>query len=175
MAYENVVLVDLNDQMLGTMEKMAAHRCGKLHRAISVFVINSRGEVLLQQRARGKYHSAGKWSNTCCSHPRPGEDTVIAAARRLQEEMGLQCELTHAFTFDYQVVLENGLSEFELDHVYLGTTDRLPVPDPAEVASYAYRSPELISESLEKRPEEYTEWFKICFHRVWNLLDRRSL
>ncbi|MBS1526927.1 MAG: isopentenyl-diphosphate Delta-isomerase [Bacteroidetes bacterium] len=166
MACENVILVDKEDTMMGTMEKMAAHRSAKLHRAISVFVFNAKGEFLLQQRARNKYHSGGKWSNTCCSHPRPGEQNIDAAKRRLREEMALECELKHAFSFVYRAELGNGLFEHEYDHVYIGTTDTLPIPNTDEVADFAYVSADQIERELFQKPDAYTAWFKMCFGRV---------
>jgi len=166
MASEEVILVDTNDNALGTMEKLAAHQAGQLHRAFSVFIFNSKGELLLQQRAHDKYHSAGKWSNTCCSHPRPGEQNMDAAKRRLMEEMGLGCELRYGFNFVYHAGFSNGLSEYEFDHVFFGDTDELPLIDPAEVADFAYVSPEQLKNKLKQEPDEYTEWFKICFENV---------
>lgn len=166
MNYENVILVDEHDNMLGTMEKIAAHRAGKLHRAISVFVFNSKGGLLLQQRAEQKYHSAGKWSNTCCSHPRIGEKTPDAAKRRLKEEIGIECELSHAFSFIYNVDLGNGLSEYEYDHVYVGISDAEPQPNDNEVANFSYLSLKQTESDLFKNPEKYTIWFRICFDRV---------
>ena len=166
MASENVILVDENDNMLGTMEKMAAHRLGKLHRAFSVFIFNHQGQLLLQQRAYDKYHSAGKWSNTCCSHPRLGEQNFDAANRRLKEEMGLDCELFYGFNFIYRTDFSNDLCEHEFDHVFFGTTDALPTPEPFEVAAFAYLSPEELRARLRQSPDEFTEWFKICFERV---------
>ncbi|HVW99687.1 MAG TPA: isopentenyl-diphosphate Delta-isomerase [Candidatus Babeliaceae bacterium] len=172
MSYNSVVLVDQHDNMIGTMEKIAAHRSGKLHRAISVFVFNSDGELLLQRRAEGKYHSGGKWSNTCCSHPRPGENSLDAAKRRLKEEMGLVCRLNHAFSFIYNVELENGLSEHEYDHVFIGTTDTLPEPEKSEVAAFQYLSSSETASDLLKNPKKYTIWFRICFDQVVNAYNQ---
>jgi isopentenyl-diphosphate delta-isomerase len=166
---ENVVLVNEQDQVLGTMPKMEAHTEGKLHRAFSVFVFNSEGELLLQQRAADKYHSGSKWSNTCCSHPRPDEDTLVAAHRRLFEEMGLKCELNEAFSFIYKVEIDEGLIEHEYDHVYLGVSDAIPVPDPNEVAAYTYQNMSELEEKLISEPDQYSEWLKICFSRVNNI------
>jgi len=163
---ESVILVNEQDQVIGTMPKMEAHIEGKLHRAFSVFVFNNEGELLLQQRAADKYHSGSKWSNTCCSHPRPGEDTLAAAHRRLFEEMGLKCELNEAFGFIYKVEMDEGLTEHEYDHVYVGVSDMLPVPDPAEVAAYCYQNMNELEEKLISEPDQYSEWLKICFSRV---------
>src|SRR6478752_808854 len=122
---ELVVLVDGLDNPIGTIDKMEAHSLGLLHRAFSVFIFNTKGELLLQQRALNKYHSAGKWTNTCCSHPKPAEETEQAANRRLMEEMGMQCELTYGFNFIYKTIFENELTEYEFDHVYFGISDEL--------------------------------------------------
>jgi isopentenyl-diphosphate delta-isomerase len=162
----SVILVDEFDNMLGTMEKMAAHRLGKLHRAFSVFIFNSKGQLLLQQRALNKYHSGGKWTNTCCSHPMPGEKTLDASHRRLQQEMGLKCELSYAFNFVYSADMSNGISEHEYDHVYVGISDDIPMPDPDEAAAYEYVNINSLAKELKKTPELYTEWLKICFARV---------
>ena len=117
---EEVVLVNEKDEAIGTMEKMAAHEKALLHRAFSVFVFNKNGDLLMQQRAHSKYHSGGLWTNTCCSHPRPGEHVADAANRRLQEEMGFTTSLNKAFDFTYKAAFDNGLTEHEFDHVFIG-------------------------------------------------------
>src|SRR5690606_20819833 len=137
---EEVILVDQEDKALGTMEKLEAHQTGVLHRAFSVFLFNSEGELLLQQRAFDKYHSPGLWSNTCCSHPRPGEDTLGAAKRRLHEEMGMECKLHFISKFLYKTRFENGLFEHELDHIFVGTTDSLPTINPQEANDFKFLS-----------------------------------
>jgi isopentenyl-diphosphate delta-isomerase len=162
----SVILVDDLDNKLGTMDKMQAHVLGRLHRAFSVFVFNSKGELLLQQRAFDKYHSGGKWTNTCCSHPAPGEKTIDAAHRRLHEEMGMSCELHYGFNFIYNAELANGITEYEYDHVYLGLSDDLPDPSPDEVASYKYMKTDALLEKLNDNPQDYSEWLKICFNSV---------
>src|SRR4030042_2763439 len=129
MVMEKIILVDENDREIGTEEKLKTHEQGKLHRAFSIFVFNSKGELLLQRRAKGKYHSGGLWTNTCCSHPREGEKLEEAVHRRLKQEMGLDCPLKEAFSFIYKVRFENGLFEHELDHVFIGRVDGKPVPD----------------------------------------------
>lgn len=164
---EEVILVDQNDQQTGTMEKLEAHRLGLLHRAFSVFVFNSKGELLLQQRALDKYHSAGKWTNTCCSHPRPGETNEDAAHRRLREEMGMDCNLEYGFSFLYKATFSNALTEHEYDHVFFGSSDELPVLNPLEVASFRYMSLETLARDLQDRPDVYTPWLKICFDQVF--------
>ena len=163
---ENVILVDENDRETGLMEKMEAHLQGMLHRAFSVFIFTSKGELLLQQRAEDKYHSGGKWTNTCCSHPREGENTVNAAHRRLKEEMGMNCKLVYGFHFIYRAELLNGIYEHEYDHVFFGVSDQTPVPDPAEVASFKYVDMISLANDIRVNPQLYTEWLKICFDRV---------
>jgi isopentenyl-diphosphate delta-isomerase len=163
---EHVILVDREDKEIGSMEKMEAHLSGTLHRAFSVFIFNSKGELLLQQRAAGKYHSASKWTNTCCSHPRQNEETFDAAKRRLKEEMGMECDLKYGFNFIYRAELDKGLSENEYDHVYFGISDQIPTPDPDEVSSFRYTSMGDLKNSIIAYPSDYTEWLKICFDRV---------
>lgn len=166
MREEEVILVDKNDLAIGSMPKLKAHLEGKLHRAFSIFIFNSSAQLLLQQRAFDKYHSGGKWTNTCCSHPRPGELTADAAKRRLNEEMGMECELRHVFSFSYCAEVENRLIENEYDHVYFGITDTLPIPNPKEVADFKYMAMEALELDLLQEKERYTEWLKICFDQV---------
>lgn len=160
---DQVILVDSNDTEIGVGGKMQVHREGQLHRAFSVFLFNSRNELLLHQRAKEKYHSAGLWTNTCCSHPRPGEAIEDAAKRRLGEEMGINAELTKLFHFTYRAELEDGLTEHEFDHVFIGRFDGIPIPDPAEVADWKYLDIPAIERELETDPHRYTSWFRICF------------
>jgi len=163
---EKVILVDINDNQIGLMSKMEAHVKGELHRAFSIFIFNSRGELLLQQRAHDKYHSGGKWTNTCCSHPRAGEETIAAAHRRLMEEMGMSCRITYEFSFLYQAEVMEGLIENEYDHVFFGITDQLPTINTTEVATYRYvKMTDLLNE-INTDPEKYTEWLKICYDQV---------
>lgn len=159
---EFVVLVDERDKAVGLMEKMQAHVFGNLHRAMSVFIFNSKGEMLLQQRAATKYHSAGLWTNACCGHPRDGETAFQAARRRLYEEMGLSCSLKPAFTFMYKAQMPNDLTEYEYDHVFFGTTDAQPRPDLNEVGNWRYISIADLTNELKTNPSHFTEWFKIC-------------
>ncbi|MBM56226.1 MAG: isopentenyl-diphosphate delta-isomerase [Euryarchaeota archaeon] len=167
MYVEEVILVDKNDVEVGTMEKMEAHRDGgTLHRAFSVFVFNTDGDLLLQRRAEHKYHSGGLWTNTCCSHPRPGETVREAANRRLVEELGMECKLVELFSFEYKAELDGGMTEWELDHVLLGLSDLDPQINPDEVAEYKYMPLSEIDLDLKSNPDHYTEWFKICFKRV---------
>ncbi|CAG5017567.1 Isopentenyl-diphosphate Delta-isomerase [Dyadobacter sp. CECT 9275] len=169
-----VVLVDENDTPVGLMPKMEAHEKGALHRAISVFIFNTEGDLLLQQRRYDKYHSGGLWTNTCCSHPLPEEDTTRAANRRLLEEMGIEAELHFLFSFQYHAALENGLTEHELDHVFWGITDQKPDINISEVESYKYISRTELLADLTARSETYTEWFKICIQDVLEKIESQT-
>ncbi len=166
MKEELLILVDENDNVTGYMDKAGAHVKGLLHRAVSVFVFNSKGEWLLQRRADGKYHSGGLWTNTCCSHPMPGELAGDAAMRRLMEEMGMQCELNKLFTFIYRAEFGNGLTEHELDHVFAGISDELPVINPEEASEYKYVNFCDLEKDVEMHPDSYTVWFKKIFRQV---------
>lgn len=161
-----VILVDEYDNQTGIMEKMEAHRKALLHRAISVFVVNSKGEWLLQKRASGKYHSNGLWTNTCCSHPFPEETNIEAANRRLMEEMGLSTELREIFHFVYLEELDNGLTEHELDHVFVGITDVKPKINTKEVAEWKYINFGDLLNDIKLKPHSYTVWFKKIVARV---------
>ena len=153
-----VVLVDDADREVGLAPKLGAHRSGALHRAVSVFVSDGAGNVLLQQRAAGKYHSPRLWTNTCCGHPRPDEDTIDAAARRLHDEMGIQCRLEHAGTFRYRAPLDGGLVEHEIDHVFVGRWRGRPAPDPSEVGGWRWVPVGTLRADLAAHPETYTAW-----------------
>ena len=169
---EMVVLVDEQDNELGVMEKMEAHKTGSLHRAFSVFIFNGNDELMLQRRAVHKYHSGGLWTNTCCSHPRPHEAVMAAGNRRLQEEMGITAPLEQVFSFIYRADLDNNLTEHELDHVLVGRTERQPVINPDEVDSWKYMSMQDVRAAIDLTPESFTEWFKICFDQVEAHLTR---
>ena len=171
---EEVILVDEQDQPLGAMEKIKAHQQGLLHRAFSVFIFNGKGEMLLQQRAMNKYHSGGLWTNACCSHPKPGEDIQRAAQRRLYEEMGFVTSIEEIFDFIYKSSFENGLTEYEFDHVFIGVFDELIEPDKKEVSDYCFKSLEEIKSSLQLYPEQYTAWFHIAFPMVEKWISERS-
>ena len=158
---EQVILVDENDNETGTMEKMEAHRKGVLHRAFSVLIFNSKGEMLIQKRAKTKYHSAGLWTNTCCSHPRPGESIDVAAQRRLKEEMGIDVSPVLSHKFIYKVELENNLSEHELDYVLTGKFDGDPQPNPTEVDDWRFVSLPDLEKEISNKPKGFTHWFKI--------------
>ncbi len=163
---QEVILVNEFDEETGTMEKMEAHQKAVLHRAFSVFIFNSRGEMLLQQRAANKYHSAGLWTNACCSHPAPGEDTMTGANRRLMEELGFTTELTKLFHFTYKSHYDNGLTEHEFDHVFTGTYEGPIKPNPDEVKDYCFKSLDDIEASLSSHPAKYTSWFHIAFPKL---------
>lgn len=163
---EEIILVNENDEAVGTMEKMEAHQKALLHRAFSVFIFNSKNEMLLQQRAMKKYHSGGLWTNACCSHPRPGESTKAGAERRLSEELGFTAELKKIFHFTYKHLFENGLTEFEFDHVFIGHYDGNIFPDKDEVSDYCFMSFDEIESSLKSHPQKFTPWL----HIAWPLL-----
>jgi isopentenyl-diphosphate delta-isomerase len=173
MAEEKVVLVDTDDRPLGTMEKMEAHQKAVLHRAFSIFVLNAKQELLLQQRAWTKYHSPGLWTNTCCSHQREGETNLEAGNRRLMEEMGMTVALEELFTFIYKAPFDNGLTEHELDHVMLGHSDEQPQINPEEVADYQWKSIYAIKTDLKKNPDRYTVWFAIIFERFADQIEKK--
>lgn len=159
---DKVVLVDEADVAIGEMDKLEAHQKGVLHRAFSVFLFNEKGEMLLHQRAAGKYHGANLWTNACCSHPQWGEDVAESALERLQYEMGLTCALEKAFSFRYYTPVENNLIEHELDHVFTGKVpaDCLPQPNPDEVQAYRWVAPDALEKEVAAHPEGYTFWFK---------------
>jgi len=168
MREEEVILVNEQDEVLGTMPKMEAHEKAVLHRAFSVFVMNNKGETLLQQRAAHKYHSPLLWTNTCCSHQRIGETNIEAGRRRLQEEMGFDTSLQELFWFIYKAPFDNGLTEHELDHVMIGAFDQEPKINIDEVADWKWMLPSDIKSDIEKSPKKYTEWFKIIFDKFYS-------
>ena len=161
---EQVILVDEKDNQIGTMEKLEAHRQGKLHRAFSVLIYNSKGEMLLQKRAAGKYHSGGLWTNACCSHPAPGEKMEDATTRRVKEEMGIQTQPEFSYSFIYKVLLEGNLIEHELDHVYIAKFDGAPVINPDEVEDWKFANMDWLKKDIDRHPELYTYWFKLILH-----------
>ena len=161
-----VILVNDQEHPIGVMDKMEAHEKGLLHRAFSIFIFNSKSEMLLQQRALTKYHSGGLWTNACCSHPSPGENTANAAQRRLLEEMGFETDLKETFSFIYKTGFDNGLTEHEVDHVYTGSYDGPIAPDVEEVNQFAYRPMDVIKKSITDEPHLYTSWFKIAFPKL---------
>ena len=167
---EHVILVDERDNEIGLKEKLKAHQEGTLHRAFSIFIFNSKNEVLMQKRAKTKYHSAGLWTNTCCSHPRKGESLEIAVQRRLKEEMGFNTKLTKIFDFIYKAPVGSGLIEHEFDHVFIGRFEQGITPNPDEVESYRWMSLDELLIDLESNPQYYTEWLKIAFKEHLNKL-----
>lgn len=169
---EHVVLVDRHDRPLGTMEKLTAHREGRLHRALSVVLRSADGrQLLLQRRAACKYHSGGTWTNTCCSHPRPGEETSAAAVRRLREEMGIELpSLEKLFTTIYHAPVGAGLTEHELVHVYGSVWDGPVTPDPAEVEGYAWFDAQALRADIAANPERYSVWFRTYVDAFWDLM-----
>lgn len=169
---EQVILVDEFDKPIGVMEKMEAHRKALLHRAISVFVCNTKGEWLLQRRALKKYHSAGLWTNTCCTHPNPNETNIDAANRRLQFEMGMACNLSEIFKFTYNEKLDNEITEHEFDHVFFGITDQNPNFNPDEVMDWQYISYSNLALDLKINPDNYTVWFKKIVEIVNNKITQ---
>ena len=164
MVKEKVVLVDKSDKQIGLMPKLEAHQKGILHRAFSIFLFNSKNQILLQKRSLIKYHSAGLWTNTCCSHPRDGEDIIDAGKRRLYEEMGIRTELKKEFAFTYKAVLENGLTEHEFDHVLIGNFNGTPILNKDEVEDWKWMSLEEIEKNINENKDDYTVWFVIAFN-----------
>lgn len=163
---EQVILVDTNDNPIGSEEKIKAHELALLHRAFSVFIFNKNGELMLQQRAMHKYHSPGLWTNTCCSHPRPGEETLYAAHRRLQEEMGFDCELQWKFSFIYKAPFDNGLTEHEFDHVFFGLYEHQPDINPEEVEAWKWINMDTLLADIRNNSGAYTVWFRIALEKI---------
>ena len=175
MKEEQVILVNEKDEPIGLMNKMEAHEKAILHRAFSVFILNDNNEVMLQQRAHHKYHSPLLWTNTCCSHQRAGETNIQAGKRRLYEEMGFEVELKELFHFIYKAPFDNGLTEHELDHVMIGSSNIEPVINPEEVASWKWMKIEAIKDDMIQNPAEYTVWFKIIFDEFYHYLEEHTL
>ena len=168
---KQVILVNEADEPTGAAGKMDAHKKGWLHRAFSIFIFNHRGEMLLQQRALNKYHSGGLWTNACCSHPAPGEETIAAAHTRLKEEMGFATEVEKIFNFVYKAEFENGLIEYEFDHVFVGEYDGEIEIAKEEVMDYCFKNMQEIRDSVNDHPLRYTAWFRLAFPRIeewWN-------
>ncbi|MFA6300974.1 MAG: isopentenyl-diphosphate Delta-isomerase [Candidatus Paceibacterota bacterium] len=173
--HDYLILVDENDIPIGTEEKLEAHQKGDLHRAFSIFVFNEKNELLIQRRTLSKYHSGGLWANTCCSHPRPDEDTLQAAHRRLVEEMGFDCDLAEAFNFIYKANLDNNLVEHEFDHVLIGKYDGEPIPNPAEVDRYKWVNLEWLEDDIKNNGNIYCEWVKTCFNKLLEYKKNENL
>ncbi|PXY42041.1 isopentenyl-diphosphate delta-isomerase [Flavobacterium cheongpyeongense] len=175
MIEDNVILVNKNDEQIGLMPKLEAHEKALLHRAFSVFILNSKNEIMLQQRAHQKYHSPLLWTNTCCSHQREGESNIEAGSRRLLEEMGFKTELKELFHFIYKAPFDNGLTEHELDHVMIGYYNENPQINVEEVENWKWMKIENIKEDIEKQPEIYTVWFKIIFDEFYHYLEDHKI
>jgi len=173
MIEHEIILVNERDEPVGIMEKMKVHREGWMHRAFSVFIFDSKGKMLLQQRAREKYHGACLWTNACCSHPYPNEKVEDAAVRRLGEELGFTTRLEKIFEFTYHAKVENDLIEHEYDHVFAGEYNAEIRPNPLEVMDYSYQEMSQIKEAIEQHPGKFTSWFKIAFPRVQQWWQQR--
>ncbi|MDQ3073104.1 MAG: isopentenyl-diphosphate Delta-isomerase [Bacteroidota bacterium] len=171
---DHVILVNEKDEPTGTMEKLQAHQEGRLHRAFSIFIFDFQNRLLLQKRAHEKYHSANLWSNTCCSHPAPHETLASAMQRKLPQEMGFTCDLKKVFEFTYKAALENGLTEHELDHVYIGRWDGQPRPNSSEVSSWKWETLDNIRQLLKYHPASFTPWFKLLFERVAGIIELKE-
>ena len=171
----DIILVNERDEPIGTMGKMEAHQQALLHRAFSVFIFNEKGEMLLQKRSAEKYHSGGLWTNACCSHPKPGESLIEAAEKRLKEEMGFKANMKKAFDFIYKASFENGLTEYEFDHVFIGYYNGPIHPERIEVSDYCFMSVEDILKAIESHPRRFTVWFKIAFPKVEEYLASLSV
>ena len=172
MIAEQVILVDEKDEPVGVAEKMEAHRKGLLHRAFSIFIFNSKGEMLLQRRSLRKYHSGGLWTNACCSHPNPGEETLDAVQRRLKEELGFEAPVEKVFDFMYKAELGNGSTEYEFDHVFAGEYDGRIDFNTEEVEEVCYKNIPGINQSLQADPEKYTAWFQLAFPKIERWWDQ---
>ncbi|EKT55342.1 isopentenyl-diphosphate Delta-isomerase [Providencia burhodogranariea] len=173
---ENIILVDENDTEIGTMPKLLAHQLGKLHRAFSVFIFNNKGELLIQQRAAHKYHSAGQWANSCCSHPRPNETTLNAAKRRLIEELGFSTAISPAGHLIYHSDVSGGLIEHEYDHLFVGHYNQEVSPNPDEVAATRWVTISQLRNEIESTPEQFTPWLKMILEQLskGNLIEELS-
>lgn len=161
-----VILVDEGDNPIGVLEKIEAHRLGKLHRAFSILIFNSKKELLIQKRAEAKHHSGGLWSNTCCSHPKPQESLEVTARRRLKEEMGIECSLQEIYKFIYKTEFDNGLMEHEYDHVLIGESNDIPVINPEEVEAWKWVEAQSLTKDMKDNPGDYTYWFRILLDKV---------
>jgi len=164
---EEINLVDTNGNRIGGKEKIAVHKDGDLHEAFSIFILNSKGEMLIQKRADDKYHSGGLWTNECCSHPKCSEDLVCACRRRLKQEIGITAKLKEIFAFRYRIKFKNGLTENELDHVFVGIKDQNPKLNPKEVSDFRWIPEQDLKKWVDESPDEFTYWFKKIYKRVF--------
>ena len=174
MVEEQVILVNEYDEQIGLMPKMEAHEKAVLHRAFSVFVFNTKNELMLQQRAAHKYHSPLLWTNTCCSHQRDGESNIEAGTRRLKEEMGFTTDLKETTSFIYKAPFDNGLTEHELDHIMLGYYENEPIINNQEVEDWKWMPLEDVKHDINVHPEQYTAWFKIIFEKFYNYINTNA-
>ena len=174
MVEEQVILVNEYDEQIGLMPKMEAHEKAVLHRAFSVFVFNTKNELMLQQRAAHKYHSPLLWTNTCCSHQRDGESNIEAGIRRLKEEMGFTTALKETTSFIYKAPFDNGLTEHELDHIMLGYYENEPIINKQEVEDWKWMPLEDVKHDINVHPEQYTAWFKIIFEKFYNYINTNA-
>ena len=174
MSEEKVILVNERDEQIGVMDKLEAHEKAVLHRAVSVFVLNSKNQIMLQQRAAQKYHSPLLWTNTCCSHQREGESNIEAGSRRLFEEMGFKTNLKELFHFIYKAPFTNGLTEHELDHVMIGYYEGEPQINREEVESWKWMDLEAVRDEMELEPEKYTVWTRIIFDEFFHYLEEHK-
>ena len=174
---EQVILVNKKDEQIGLMDKLEAHEKGALHRAVSVFIFNSDNKLLIQRRSLEKYHTAGIWSNTACSHPRNNESNKSCANRRLYEEMGVVAKIIFGFSFLYKLKLSNTMTEHELDHVFIGFSNKNPRLNPEEVCDWKYVDETSLKQLLNENPEDFSPWFKICyeeaFKKAYNLNSKQ--
>ncbi|MBB1150363.1 MULTISPECIES: isopentenyl-diphosphate Delta-isomerase [unclassified Myroides] len=175
MIEEQVILVNEQDEPIGTMGKQEAHEKALLHRAFSVFILNDKNEIMLQQRAAEKYHSPLLWANTCCSHQRVGETNIQAGKRRLREEMGFEVELKEVFHFIYKAPFDNGLTEHEFDHVMVGYYNEDPNTNPEEVEAWKWMGIEAVKRDMEVNPQVYTAWFKIIFAEFYPHIEAHKI
>jgi len=174
MVEEQVILVNEYDEQIGLMPKMEAHEKAVLHRAFSVFVFNTKNDLMLQQRAAHKYHSPLLWTNTCCSHQRDGESNIEAGTRRLKEEMGFTTDLIETTSFIYKAPFDNGLTEHELDHIMLGYYENEPIINKQEVEDWKWMPLEDVKHDINVHPEQYTAWFKIIFEKFYNYINTNA-
>ena len=174
MVEEQVILVNEHDEQIGLMPKMEAHEKAVLHRAFSVFVFNTKNELMLQQRAAHKYHSPLLWTKTCCSHQRDGESNIEAGTRRLKEEMGFTTDLKETTSFIYKAPFDNGLTEHELDHIMLGYYENEPIINKQEVEDWKWMPLEDVKHDINVHPEQYTAWFKIIFEKFYNYINTNA-
>jgi isopentenyl-diphosphate delta-isomerase len=161
-----IVLVDESDKETGTELKSSVHKSGLLHRAFSILIFNNKNNLLIQKRASKKYHSGGMWTNSCCSHQKEGESLIESAHKRLFEELGFNTELNEIFTLRYNTHFSNGLTENELDHVYIGYYDGRVIPNKNEIKDYKWTPVDILLDNINNNPNNYTYWFKLILKKL---------